>query len=120
MMKKIIMSVMMVAVYAPLCGITITFRQEGDASQREHVIEIPAQQACAGACYTVDATDKELTLELKLTDVIKVSTYVEHPYYHWALQPVAKEFMVTQKMDKSVIMLDRDSYQILEEDTSKQ
>ena len=33
------MSAMVIAVCVPLRGITITFRQEGDAVQREHVIE---------------------------------------------------------------------------------
>jgi hypothetical protein len=39
MMRKIIMSAMMIAVCVPLHGITITFRQEGDAVQGKHVIE---------------------------------------------------------------------------------
>lgn len=38
-MRKIIMSAMMIAVCVSLHGITITFRQEDDAAQREHVIE---------------------------------------------------------------------------------
>ena len=59
--------------------------------------------------YTVDATKKELTLELEPKDVIAISTYVEQrPYMGgWTLQSVAKKFRVTQEMDKSIIVLNK-------------
>ncbi len=38
----------------------------------------------------------------------------------WTLHSVAKKFRVTQAMDKSVIVLNRDSYQVMQADASKE
>lgn len=113
-------------------GITITFKQVGDSSQREHVVKRtfwePVRQGCvevmraSSVRYVVNASNKTLTLELDPKDVIAVSTYVEQrPYMgEWALRSVAKKFRVTQDMHNNVIELNRDTYTVLKEDTSKE
>lgn len=129
-MNKIIMTLIAIAGFVPMHGITITFNQVGDASQREHVVERTFYQKVRQGCfehmvaasltYRVNSDNKTLTLEVDSEDVIAVSTYVEQrPYVgEWTLHSVDQKFKVTQDMHNNVIELNRDTYTILEPNAS--